>query len=174
MSGTVKELGGYGYQKGDNAQRLPLKTLHKLDELRWLPGVVRLVSLGGCNGGVEIFVSLRVSVRLVRPDSLVPLGNWLREEAILRHFVWGVARLSGSMMIGPVFFGTRPGIHHVAVSGTKSNDLNRSPVSRFIRLVLKYDRNLDQISISHCPYTPNSVCTPLCGAHARRAWGRFR
>lgn len=63
--------------------------------------------------------SLLIDIKLVRPDSLVPWGSWLREEAILRHLVQGVERLSGSLVTGHLFFGTRPGNHQVAVSDTK-------------------------------------------------------
>ncbi len=54
--------------------------------------------------------SLQVDIRLVRPDSLVPWVNWLREEAFLRQLVQGVERLPGSLMRGHLFLGTRPAI----------------------------------------------------------------
>lgn len=61
-----------------------------------------------------------VDIRLVRPGSLVPWGNWLSEEAIIRQTAHGVERLSGSLMMRErLFFGTRPGNYQVAVSDTK-------------------------------------------------------
>lgn len=82
-------------------------------------GWLGFVDICGCNGDVEMLLSLMVEIRLVRPGSLVPWGNWLSEEAILRQPAQGVARLSGSLMRERLFFGTRPGNYQVAVSDTK-------------------------------------------------------
>lgn len=60
-----------------------------------------------------------VDIRLVRPGSLVPWGNWLSEEAIIRQPAHGVERLPGSSVRERLFFGTRPGNYQVAVSDTK-------------------------------------------------------
>lgn len=82
-------------------------------------GWLGYVYIGGCNGDFEMLLSLLVDIRLVGPGSLVPWGNWLSEEAIIRRPAQGVARLSSSLIRDRLFFGTRPGNYQVAVSDTK-------------------------------------------------------
>ncbi len=73
----------------------------------------------GCGGQIETLQSLDVEIRLVRPDTFLPWGNWLREKAVLRMLAPEVSRLSGALMRQHLFFGTPPGNHHGAVGDTK-------------------------------------------------------
>ena len=118
------ELGGDGTRHGinvlnDTGSEILMIFNTILGNYGQYTGWLGHVFIGGCSGVVEMLFSLQVDIRLVRPDSLVPWGNWLREEAIIRHPARGVARLSGSLMRGHLFFGTRPGNYEVAVSDTK-------------------------------------------------------
>lgn len=121
------ELGGDGTRHGINVLKdtgSDILTIFNTDFMslgnsEQYTGLLGYVYIGGCDGHVELLLSLLVDIRLVRPGSLVPWGNWLREEAIIRRLTEGVTRLSGSLMRDCLFFGTRPGNNQVAVSLTK-------------------------------------------------------
>lgn len=150
------ELGGDGTRHGIsvlNDTGSDVLTIFNTDLMRLgnyeqYTGLLGYVYIGSCNGDIEMLLSLLVDIRLFRPSSLVPWGNWLSEEAIIRRPAPGVARLSGSWMRDRLFFGTRPGNYQVAVSDTqgriKCNHLIKNPISRFMRQILKYNRNMDQ------------------------------
>lgn len=111
------ELGGDGTRHGINVLNdtgsdvltIFNTDLTSLGNYEQYAGWLGYVFIGGCNGNVEMLLSLMVDIRLVRPGSLVPGGNWLSEEAILRQPAPGVARLSGSLMRERFIFWNPPG-----------------------------------------------------------------
>lgn len=81
----------------------------------WCEDVMVVVA----DGGMERLHSLWVQVRFVVPETFLPWGPWILEQAVIRKAGNGVIRLAGSGMRKQLFFGTSPGNTHVAVATTK-------------------------------------------------------
>ena len=76
------------------------------------------VLVNDANGGMTAFPKLFVQVQLVGNDD-VPWSAWMDEVAVLKPFIDGVSRLSGSGMRSALFFGTPAGNGLLAVASTK-------------------------------------------------------
>ncbi len=94
--------------------------LQQLGNYQHYRGFLADALIGTANGSVERLHSLTVEVQFVASGTYVPWGSWFREQAVLRHLVPGVDRLSGLGMRNVYYFGTPPGNRHVAVSTSKT------------------------------------------------------
>lgn len=76
------------------------------------------IAVGVASGNSEVWLSLLVEIRFVRPLTLFPVGGIgsKKRRWSVSLFLAFTAYLSGSRMRILFFFGTRPGNHQVAVS----------------------------------------------------------
>ena len=105
---------------GSDVLTLFTADLQRLGNFVNYQGWVRDAVIGTANGTQERLPSLLVEARFVDPQTFIAWGPWFREQAIIRHLVPGVQRLSGSNMRNQFYFGTGPGNQHVAVSTSKT------------------------------------------------------
>jgi hypothetical protein len=74
-------------------------------------------SITDANGGITVFPTIFVQVRLVRDDN-TPWGDWINEVAIVKPYSPNMPRLSGVRIRRALYFDTAPGNHLLAVSTT--------------------------------------------------------
>lgn len=60
------------------------------------------------DGNAQHLSTVMVEIRMVRPGSHQPWGEWIPEVAVIRNAVPGMERLSGAGMRDRLYFGTPP------------------------------------------------------------------
>lgn len=107
------------YDTGSTSLTIFDTDLEYLGDVRNYTGCCEDAHVFVADGGMERIHSLWVQISFVVPETLLPWGPWILEQAIIRKAGNGVVRLSGSGMRQELYFGISPGNSHVAVATTK-------------------------------------------------------